>query len=313
MSAGFSTPILFIIFNRLDITRRAFEVIRKIQPARLYIASDGPQENQINEESQVKAVRAYVMGNIDWECKVETLFREKNLGCGLGPSLAISWLFEHEEEGIILEDDCLADLSFFPFCRDLLEKYRTDRRVMVISGNNFLQRKNFRPPESYFFLKYPNTWGWATWKRAWKYFDIKMEKWPQARENKTLAKTLDPNEYFLWQRDLDDVFLGKITGVWDFQWVFTCWMQETLAISPTVNLVSNIGFGDESTHTKGYDPLRANLPTRSIGFPLIHPKNVVANRQAEKLMQDIFYHMPMWPYFRLLLKERMGLGRLVKK
>ena len=171
------TPVLFLVFNRPDTTKQVFEAIRQAQPPRLYIASDGHRSDREGEWEKVKTVRDYVVNNIDWDCEVKTLFREKNLGCRIAVSTAISWFFENEEQGIILEDDCFPDQSFFPFCEELLWKYQDDKRIMMITGTNSLGTWKSEL-QSYHFSIYGSIWGWATWKRAWnlyfkKYFHFK--------------------------------------------------------------------------------------------------------------------------------------------
>ena len=172
----FNTPILFLIFNRPDTTFKVFEEIRKIKPAKLYIAADGPRPNVIGEEEKCTASRN-IIKQVDWDCDVKTLFREKNLGCKIAVSSAISWFFENVEEGIILEDDTFPTQSFFWFCQELLDFYRNDSRIMHISGNNF-QLGKIRGEGSYYFSKYNHIWGWATWKRAWRFYDVSLNTFP---------------------------------------------------------------------------------------------------------------------------------------
>jgi hypothetical protein len=303
LSESFSTPVLFLVFNRPDTTRRVFEAIRQVKPSRLYIAADGPRGNRPGEGLKVQAVREYVMSSIDWECEVKTLFRDKNLGCKLAVSAAIDWFFENEEEGIILEDDTLPDASFFPFCAQMLERYRQDECVMMISGDNFLGGSV--STYSYYFSKYCHIWGWASWRRAWKHYDVTMRLWPQLRANGFL-KTLDRQERFYWRWCFDYVFSGRL-DTWDYQWVFACWVNKGLAVMPAVNLVSNIGFGDDSTHTKKGDYRIAAFRTESVEFPLTHPESVTANRQMEALSRDIFFKLSALKYVWRRFKEMVGL------
>ena len=157
------TPVLFLVFNRSDTATQVFEKIRQVRPSRLYVAGDGPREGY-NEEEKVAKARE-IATRVDWPCEVKTLFRDKNLGCAHGCSNAISWFFQHEEKGIILEDDCVPHLDFFTFCENLLDRYAEDERVTVVSGNNF-QKGKWRGDASYYFSKFPHIWGWATWRRA---------------------------------------------------------------------------------------------------------------------------------------------------
>ena len=159
------TPaVLFIIFNRPETTQRVFDAIRLAKPTRLYIAADGPRENKTGEKELCEQARK-IAQNVDWDCEVKTLFQKENLGCGKAVSHAISWFFENEDMGIILEDDCLPHQSFFKYCEELLEKYKNNDRIGIISGNNF-QKKRKIGSFSYYFSDIVNIWGWATWARS---------------------------------------------------------------------------------------------------------------------------------------------------
>ena len=182
-SKTFSVPILFIVFNRPEVTARVFEMIRKIKPEKLFIAADGPRDTINNEYENTLLVRK-IVENIDWPCLINKRYSEKNLGCKIAVSSAITWFFDNVEEGIILEDDCLPNLSFFYFCRDLLERYKNTDRVKVISGTNFLSTHD-KAKYDYYFSNFPQIWGWATWKRAWAEYDLQMRDYPRfKRDNK---------------------------------------------------------------------------------------------------------------------------------
>src|SRR6478609_2139677 len=176
------TAVLLVIFNRPETTRLVFEAIRKAKPTRLYIAADGPREHVASDHKKCEEARQIVT-QVDWDCQVHILFNQKNLNCGVGPSSAFTWFFEHEEEGIILEDDCLPSQSFFWFCQELLERYRDDTRVMHIGGNNFLNGWRNDSDYSYYFSRSGYVWGWATWRRAWNQFDFKIKHYSKARQH----------------------------------------------------------------------------------------------------------------------------------
>lgn len=277
------TGILFLVYRRLDTTRRVFDTIREAQPPRLYIASDGPRENAAGEAEKVKKVREYVMNNIDWDCNVKTLFREKNLGCRKAVSEAITWFFDNEKKGIILEDDCLPDRSFFRFCEELLEKYRDDSRIMHISGDNF-QNGIRRTEDSYYFSCYNHVWGWASWRRAWKYYDRDMNLWDRADVESMLRRIGTNWKPFVkyWHKNFIDVHSEKI-DTWDYVWTFSCWMHDGLSVIPEVNLVENIGFGQEATHTSagqsGNGFLQRRMETQ---FPLKHPDTITRCVAADR-------------------------------
>ncbi|WP_185817028.1 nucleotide-diphospho-sugar transferase [Hymenobacter metallilatus] len=290
-SAPASTPplrtaVLLLIFNRPDTTRRVFEAVRRARPPRLYIAADGPRSSHPDDQARCTAARA-IVADIDWPCEVFTLFRTTNLNCGVGPASAIDWFFRQEEEGIILEDDCVPAPSFFRFCEELLARYRTDTRVMHIGGNNF-SREAQRPrpvaAESYYFSTQVNSWGWATWRRAWQLYDFQLSQYQELRAQGKLAGL-----YSSW---LETRYrLGKIESVldlpqppdvWDYQWHFTIVANSGLCIVPATNLVGNIGFGEQGTHTLNATDEFANVPTTNLAFPLCHPATVLADRRRDQ-------------------------------
>lgn len=282
----FDTPVLFIIFNRPDTTKVVFDIIRVLKPKKIYIAADGPRENKVSDVKNCKKTREIAL-NINWKCEVKTLFRNKNLGCNIGVSSAISWFFEQEEKGIILEDDCIPDLSFFSYCQELLEFYKNDTRIMHISGNNFLI-KPLQSDDSYYFSCYPHSWGWATWKRAWKYYDEKLKSWPIVKKKKILKYILNNrNAEFYWGSILQNVYDGKIIA-WDYRWTLSCWLQNGLSVIPHHNLVKNIGFGSDATHTKGLSPFFYRK-TKPLIFPLKHPAFVVRDNENDNhIEKEIF-------------------------
>lgn len=274
------TPVLFIIFNRPDTTVRVWEAIRAARPKRLYVAGDGPRNP--TEAEFCRQTRA-VIETIDWPCELQTFFREQNVGCKIGVSGAIDWFFSNEEEGIILEDDCLPHPSFFEYCETVLARYRNDPRVMHVGGNNW-QDGHKRGDASYYFSRYPHIWGWATWRRAWRLFDINMAAFPQIeRENylNELFPTLKIRNY--WQKKFRQCYEGTMKTAWSYQWLFATLLQNGLSITPNVNLVSNVGFGTPGAANTGALSRRhpmANVPTNSI-LPLTHPAFLIPHATAD--------------------------------
>lgn len=280
------TPILFLIFNRPDTSQQVFNEIRKAQPTQLFVAADGLRKDRPDDIENCKKTREIIQ-QIDWDCEVSTLFREKNLGCKIAVSSAIDWFFSNVEEGIILEDDCVPDQSFFPFCQELLERYRHDSRVMMISGDNF-QFGERRTEYSYYFSRYAHIWGWATWKRAWDHYDASMKLWPVIRNGNWLDAILDDTKAIkYWTRCFDDTYSGKM-NTWDYQWVFTCWIQRGLSIIPEQNLIMNIGCDQSGTHKAG-KMIFSNLPVTRTKFPLNHPLFMIRNSKADKFTETIWY------------------------
>jgi len=278
------TAVLFLVFNRPDTTRRVFAAIRAAAPPRLYVAGDGPRGSHPDDSERCEESRK-VATQVDWPCEVKTLFRDTNLGCGRGPTGGIAWFFEQEDEGIVLEDDVLPLPTFFPYCEELLARYRHDPRVSMISGCNLIAN-HFHPRESYFFTKYGHIWGWATWRRAWKDYDVEMKQWPSWRDAGGLGRLSPGGRPFegYWRDVFDRVCSGQLEDVWDYQWLFAHWRTSRLAVQPGVNLTQNIGFRPDATHTSSDEPayLRAARPSE-MSFPLRHPSSVVCSGVADSL------------------------------
>jgi hypothetical protein len=242
----FHIPILFLIFNRPDTTQQVFNKIKEIRPSFLFVAADGPREGK-NEDKKCEAARA-IIKQVDWDCDLRTSFSEKNLGCKKAVSSGINWFFKNVEKGIILEDDCLPDLSFFTFCSQMLEKYRTDDRIMHIGGTNF-QDGVQRGMGSYYFSRLVHVWGWATWRRAWEKYDLFIKSFPRFIEQNYIQEIFpDKKQQQYWIRNFKSVYDGG-EDTWDFQWVYSVFINNGLSVIPNRNLVTNLGFGVEATHT----------------------------------------------------------------
>lgn len=240
----FPVPILFITFNRPEETRQSLNRIREIQPAKLYIAQDGPS----SPEQKKKTDEVFsIISSIDWECDVKYLVQKENLGCGAGVNAALDWFFENEEMGIILEDDILPDPSFFSFAGVLLEKYRYDTRIMLISGNNLLGE--YPGPGDYFFSKIGAIWGWASWRRAWQIHDKSMANWEEIKKDPIAAQILPDAMWEEHVKNIDKVLSGEI-DTWDYPFTLTLLINSGLSILPRKNLIRNIGFNENATHTK---------------------------------------------------------------
>lgn len=275
---GFDKPILFLVFNRPDTTLRVFEAIRLAKPKKLYIAADGARASKEDEDRKVAEVKK-IVSQVDWPCEVITLYRDVNLGCKVAVSKAITWFFDQEEEGIILEDDCLPHPSFFRYCEELLDRYKDDERVALISGDNFQFGKR-RGEASYYFSRYTHIWGWASWRRAWRHYDPKAGSWPALRDGNWLSVLLDDaGERKYWAAMFEAVFKGQI-DTWDYQWTLTCWSQGMVSVLPNVNLISNIGFGGDATHTHGTS-IYADMALEPMEFPLRHPDIMLPDREAD--------------------------------
>lgn len=242
------SPICYIVFNRLDTVKITFEEIKKVKPAKLYIVSDGARESKEGEKEKVENVRKYIETNVDWECDVYTNYSPRNLGCKSRVSSGISWCFENEEQLIILEDDILVNESFFRFCDSMLEYYKEDNRVMHIGGYNPID-ENPNCPFDYFFTRASMIWGWATWKRAWSLFDPEMSSWPEVRDNNMLFNPALQKETYEDEVIKYDKVYNHEMDSWGYAWGYTIDYNGGLCILPQKNLIENVGFGEDATHT----------------------------------------------------------------
>jgi hypothetical protein len=287
-----TTPIVFIIFNRPEVTRRVFDRIRAARPQQLFIIADAPRLDRPDDRVKCAQVRE-IVEEIDWDCQVFRNYADVNLGCGLRPASGLDWVFQQVETAIILEDDCLPDPAFFRFCQELLERYREEEKIVHISGNNF-QFGRQRGHGSYFYSRYTHHWGWATWRRAWQHFDYHLTEWPRLRDTDWLNDLLDtPAAVNYWRQIFDEVYRGDKLHIWDYQWTFACWQQNGLCILPQVDLVSNIGFDRDGTHTLRSNQF-ANLPIGKLTFPLIHPESIDRDRPADIFIQSSKFNLDVW-------------------
>lgn len=276
-------PVLLLVFNRLETTKQVVKRIREVKPPKVYIASDGPRKRIEGESEVVQAVRKYVIDQIDWECEVKTLFRDENLGCGKSVYQSVSWFFDNEKWGVILEDDCVPSLTFFAFCEELLVRFAEDERVGMISGTNHLGELF---SESYCFSKFKACWGWASWARAWKNMELDM-KWRGTSQAIDILKNMgyDADSCKYWKNSLG-LIDTKAVDTWDWQWYYSLAANNQLTIFPKVNLVANVGFGDEATHTKGRAPSNY-LKVEEILFPLEHPNYICPNYKYDKQFERV--------------------------
>ena len=258
---SFVTPILIIFWRRPESVIRLIDRIRPLRPTTLFLACDGPRDGNEDEYKQVLQSRRQVEQAIDWPCSIMKRYSETNLGVKYGPYYAIDWFFSNVNEGIILEDDCLPEVSFLPFCAVLLERFRDDERIWQISGNNFVTSST--PAESsYFFSRYPSTWGWASWRRCWRLYDINMKTWPKIRESGMLINAFhSTDELEYWTKIWNCLTQYDYPLAWDYQWIYACLVNGALSIVPGCNLVSNIGFGQDGTNCLNDGNSLANLPT----------------------------------------------------
>ncbi|AWW47463.1 glycosyltransferase family 2 protein [Polynucleobacter paneuropaeus] len=296
-----TTPVAFFIFNRPRETRRVFEEIAKAKPKTLFVIADGPRPNVMGEDIKVFETRE-IIKKINWDCELLTNFSNINLGCKVRVSSGIDWLFEKVEEAIILEDDCLPEPSFFQFCQELLERYRYDSRIGMISGDNF--QFGFRlNDDSYYFSNMSHIWGWATWRSRWQSdYDVSMQHWPKVRNEQRVSDwTAIKSEQKSLIRNFEKTYQGKI-DTWDHQWNFCSRNNGRISVMPNVNLISNIGFGIGATHTIRGSEL-ANMTLEKMQFPLKHPVGIHASTIMDTRFHKQFGHRRVGPYVKNKLKN----------
>jgi hypothetical protein len=299
-----NTPVAFIIFNRPDTTERVFSEIARVKPPKLLVVGDGPRANRPGEAAKVAATRD-IIGRVNWDCEVLTNFSDTNLGCKRRVSSGLDWVFQQVEEAIVLEDDCLPHPTFFRFCEELLEKYRRDLRVSQILGLNlqFGYRIN---DDAYYFSRESEIWGWASWRDRWQNnYDVDMNSWPKIRDEGRLVDWFcSSDERAQWGHIYEMVYEGKI-DTWDYQWDYACRLAGQVSVVPNVNLISNIGFGAEATHTKD-DSHLANMPIDAMPFPLKHPEGVYSCNTLDRRRFEMHFKPG------LLMRIRGKIGRLLK-
>jgi len=301
------TPVAFIIFKRPDTTARVFEAIRQVKPPKLLVVADGPRPDRPGEDQECAAARA-IIDQVDWDCEVLQNYADTNLGCRQRVASGIDWIFDTVEEAIIIEDDCLPDPTFFRFAEELLERYRYDRRIMSISGQN-VQFGRKRTDYSYYFSRYNHCWSWASWRRAWQHYDLDMKLWPEIRDGNFLADVLgDPQAVKVWTNIFQLCYEGKI-DTWDFQWAFASFIQNGMNILANVNLASNIGHGRGGTHTEDASSPYNNMPAEALTFPLKHPPFAIRDTQADNFTQNTLYDYDP----PLLKKMQKKIHKLLKK
>jgi len=283
------SPVLFLVFNRPDTTIRVFEEIRKAKPAKLYVAADGPRGTKPGEDLECAKALSF-LPKIDWTCQVKTLIRSENLGCKDAVSSAIQWFFEHEEEGIILEDDCLPSNSFFRYCDTMLDKFRDDTRIRHIAGCNLHRGKKWGE-DSIFFTNQTHIWGWASWRRVWKDYDKGLTQYQESEISGKMKNIFaDPFIVETWTQIFKEVKAGNI-DTWDYQLAFLNFLNNGLAINPNVNLISNIGFGVGATHTLSADSIYANLPLEEMDV-ITTPIYVLPEKQADYAILSHDFNLP---------------------
>lgn len=304
-------PILFLVFNRPDKTRLAFERLRAARPSRLYIAGDGPRDDHPTDTEACAQTRA-IADDIDWPCNVQTLFQDQNLGCRQGVTTALDWFFDHEPEGIIVEDDILLDPSFFPYAAEMLERYRDDPKVMTIGAANVLQHVD--PSEycpeghSYVFSIQPQIWGWAGWRSTWELYDRTFDDLESAQSIAALKARGHPQYDTAghWMNRFRRTRSGKIDA-WSYGLFYTQWVNGGYCAVPTVNMMENIGFDATATHTVNPDSPQANLRAAAMHSPVNHPDRIAINTRYDAGLSKHVNNVRRWTLSRRIKRWLKGL------
>lgn len=284
------TPVVVIIFNRPEKTKELLSVIARVKPKKLLIIADGPRSFSTTDTELCQQARN-ITNQVNWNCEILRNYSDINLGCRDRIFTGLSWVFENVSEAIILEDDCIPEHEFFRYCSELLEKYRNNERIGMISGDNF-QNGIKRGSSDYYFSKYCHIWGWATWARAWKYYDVHINKWPQLKSSNWLDSIgIKARERIYWERMFDRVY-NKSLDTWDYQWNLACWLNNMISIMPNVNLVRNIGFDKQATHTKTPN-IYANMKSCALQFPLRHPSSIIVHEEADRFTSENMFAISM--------------------
>jgi hypothetical protein len=276
---GYETPILLLFWRRPDTLKKVLYEIKKIRPKKLFLSCDGYKETDFATKKRVGESKQLIDQVIVWPCKIYKNYSDTHKGCKKSVSQAISWFFQHVTEGIILEDDCLPGSDFFRFCSMMLKKYRHNKNVWAITGNNF-QQGIVRGNSSYYFSKYVHIWGWATWRRCWAHYDSSIKFWPQWRHSSAYRSTFqNSDEFTYWTRFFEETYQGWI-NTWDYQWLATVWRNRGMTVTPQKNLVTNIGIGKSGTHTKkGVRFLQVKKEKNP--HRIIHPPDFLVDRGAD--------------------------------
>jgi hypothetical protein len=277
------SPVAFLIFNRPDCTARTFAAIREARPPRLLVVADGPRANRPGEDVKCRETRRIIDEGVDWPCEVERNYSPVNLGCAERVAGGLDWAFSRADWLIVVEDDCLPDPSFFRFCDQLLERYADDQRIGQICGSPFICDQLDRPT-SYIFSRYGPIWGWASWARAWKYYSLTLESWPEVERSGNFRSFIpDPFERRSRRKTYNGLHHGP-RSTWDLQWGYAKMANSMLSIIPTRSMIENIGFGADATHTftqNGPALTRGRMPDT-----LVHPTNILADAAFNDLFSN---------------------------
>lgn len=303
-------PVVFLIFKRPETTEKVFQKIRAAKPKTLFVIADGSRPDRLGEAELCEATRK-IVEKVDWDCDLQKNFSDVNMGLRERVASGLTWVFNQVDEAIILEDDCLPNLSFFQFCEECLCKYREDERIMMVCGTNLLGEWK-ADTQSYCFSYHSHCWGWATWRRAWQHYDPEMNLWLNSEIKERIKDVVcDRKRFEIYQKQFDAVYSNKINS-WALRWLCARLSQSGLAIIPSRNLISNIGFGENATNTFTRDS-RSKLSTYNLVFPLKHPLCVARDKGYETACMRRHDGLSKSIFGRIARKIRLALHSYYEK
>jgi hypothetical protein len=301
-SETFKTPIVLFVYNRPHLAQQVLETLRWVNPSHILLVADGPKKDDPVDRMKCEEVLHLLKCTLNTPAHVEWNVSPINMGCRKRFTTGLAWAFDRVEEAIILEDDCVPHPSFFRFCNTLLEHYRLDPRVALIGGSSF-QVEAHEPPASYFFSRYPLIWGWAGWRRTWELYDPDIDAWSTLRDTSWLSELLaSPLATFYWRHIFDQVRSGFDT--WDYSMTFSCWRAGAFAVHPSRNLISNIGFAEDATHTRDRASVFANMPVHEMSFPLVHPDRAEPIPKYDEQIEQLMFSGAIKQRMRNMLRAR---------
>ena len=277
-----NTAVLLITFNRPDVTRRVLDRILEMEPPVLYFFNDAPRAGNQTDAERCAEIRK-MAEEISYSGIVKTRFESSNLGCKMGESTAMSWLFEHEERGIVIEDDILPSKEFFWYCEEMLEKYEDDPRVFSITGCNLLNEWN-SGQQDYHFALFGSFWGWAGWSKIWKLYDVEMAKWKDPKIQRLVLNYLPTKHYRTLRKMEFDSLVEGVNSTWDFQFCLIHYLNHAMSVVPSVNMIENIGFNrDDAVHMTG-ESVFSELKHHPVNFPLRHNSDMIPDMEYDDLV-----------------------------
>jgi hypothetical protein len=303
-----NTPVVLFFFNREKTTLKVIDEIRKARPSKLYLVGEGHRPDRLGEKEVVENLRALVEKSIDWPCEVKKNYVPEDIGAGLRISSGISWVFEHEDEAIFLEDDIIPSQSFFRFSEEMLNFYRDNTKVMAICGHNPIP--HYPIQGDYTFSNVAHIWGWATWKRAWQGYDYQMKEWPEYKANRTFKRHFPNPVFYKFRCDEFDLAAQGITHTWDYQFSFHLLKHQGLAVVPKINMISNVGIGPDATNTK-HEFHVIQGEAKEINFPIAFKDEIdydfnFDNAYFKEVLLKPYYHS-LW--FRIKYRMKMFLPK----